>query len=75
MIAMGQAWEDIIGYVEAGVARPVYDVADVRRFMQAPIRADPEHRDRFLDAHYMAGDAAERITTAIVDAMSMRDRS
>ncbi len=75
MIAMGQAWEDIIGYVEAGVARPVYDVADVRRFMQAPIRADPEHRDRFLDAHYMAGDATGRITTAVVDAMSMRDRS
>jgi hypothetical protein len=75
MIAMGQAWEDIIGYVQAGVARPVYDVADVRRFMQAPVRADPEDRDRFLDAHYMAGDAAERITTAIVDAMSMRDRS
>jgi hypothetical protein len=65
MIAVGQAWADVIGYVDAGVAAPVRSVDDVREFMTDPRPADPAARDRFLDSHYRAGDAAARIAEAI----------
>ena len=67
MIAMGQAWADTLGYVAAGVAVPVYSVADVRRFMAAPVRAEHGDRDRFLDAHFLAGDATERIASVVLE--------
>src|SRR5262249_13594158 len=60
MIAVGQAWSDIIGYVDAGVAVPVCTPDDVRAFMADPRRATEEARGRFLEAHYRSGDAAGR---------------
>jgi hypothetical protein len=74
MIAMGQAWADILGYVAAGVAVPVHDVADVRRFMAAPIHAEAGDRERFLDAHFLAGDATARIASVVLEADVVRDR-
>ena len=65
MIAVGQAWADVIGYVDAGVATPVTSVDDVRAFMSDPRPATPEARDRFLEAHYRDGDAASRIADVI----------
>jgi hypothetical protein len=65
MIAVGQAYDDMIGYVEARVAVPVRSVDDVRAFMQAPRPPDPEDRTRFLERHYRRGDATGRIVTAI----------
>ncbi len=67
MIAVGQAWADIIDYVEAGVATPVRTVDDLRAFMSDPKRARSEDRSRFIAAHYRSGDAIGRISTAILD--------
>jgi hypothetical protein len=68
MIAVGQAWADILGYVEAGVATPVGSADDVRRFMADPLWASAEDRARFLAAHFRSGDAVGRIAAAIRDA-------
>ena len=65
MIAVGQAWADLIGLVDAGVATPVRSPDDVRAFMADPRPATPEARDRFLEAHYRSGDAVSRIAEAI----------
>ena len=65
MIAVGQAYADIIGYVDAGVAVPVRSVVDVRAFMADPRSASREDRARFLDQHYRRGDATSLIAAAI----------
>ena len=67
MVAVGQAYEDIIGYVEAGVAVPVRSVDDVRAFMAAPVAPSPAARARFLEIHYRRGDAIGRIAKAITE--------
>jgi hypothetical protein len=67
MIAVGQALEDLIGYVDAGVAVPVRGVEDVRAFTSDPKPAATEARARFVAAHYAEGDAVERIATAILE--------
>jgi len=67
MVAVGQAYEDIIGYVEAGVAVPVRTVDDVRAFMAAPVAPSAAARARFLEIHYRRGDAIGRIARAITD--------
>jgi hypothetical protein len=72
MIAVGPAWSDIIGYVEAGVATPVRTADDVRAFMQMPRAPKPADRARFLKAHYRSGDATGRIAAAITAAAAGR---
>ncbi len=67
MIAVGQAYADIIGYVEARVAVPVRSVADVRAFMADPQPPSREDRARFLEQHYQRGDATALIASAITD--------
>ena len=67
MVAVGQAYGDIIGYVEAGVAVPVRTVDDVRAFMADPRRASPADRAAFVDQHYLRGDATGRIAGAIAE--------
>lgn len=67
MIAVGQAYGDIIGYVDAGVAVPVRSVDDVRTFMADPRPATHEDRARFLEQHYQKGDATRLIAAAITD--------
>lgn len=67
MIAVGQAYADIIGYIDAGVAVPVRSVDDVRAFMAQPRAPSVEDRARFLDEHYESGDATSRIAKAILD--------
>jgi hypothetical protein len=65
MIAIGQAWVDTIGYIDARVATPVATVDEVRAFMADPQRPSAEDRQRFIDEHYLAGDATGRIVAAI----------
>jgi hypothetical protein len=72
MVAVGQAWSDILGYVEAGVASAVRTADDVRAFMEDPRPPKPEDRARFLDAHYRSGDATGRIAAAITAAAAGR---
>ena len=66
MVAIGQAWSDLLGYVAAGVAQPVASVDDVRAFMRDPRPASPEARAAFLREHYEPGDGAERIADAVI---------
>ncbi len=65
LLAVGQAYADMLGYVPAGVATPVRDVDDVRAALQAGVSLDPEARRQFLEDHYELGDATGRIVTAI----------
>jgi len=65
MVAVGQAWSDLLGYVPAGVAQPVRDVGDVRAFMQQPRPPSDEARRRFLRRHFAPGDAGARIADEI----------
>jgi hypothetical protein len=65
MIAVGQAWADVIGHVAANVATPVRNVDDVRAFMAEPRRAEPASRARFLADRFAAGDAVANVATAI----------
>jgi hypothetical protein len=66
MIAVGQAWADLIGFVGAGVATPVANADDVRAFMLDPRPPAPEARSTFLAAHYRDGDAASRIADLVL---------
>ena len=61
MIVVGQAQADMLGYVEAGVAVPVRSVGDVRAFMADPRPPSEDARARFVEAHFVDGDAVERI--------------
>lgn len=59
---------DLLGYVEAGVATPVRDGADVLRALDAP--RDPAAaaaaRQRFLDDHFEPGSASDRIAADLL---------
>lgn len=69
MIVVGQAQADLLGYVEAGVAAPVRSVGDVRAFMADPQPPADEARRRFIEAHFVAGDASARIADLIRSAV------
>jgi hypothetical protein len=56
---------DPIGYVAAGVARPVRDAAEMLGALADPQPADPIHRQAFLDDHFRPGDASARIADKI----------
>jgi hypothetical protein len=65
MVALGQAHADPIGYVSAGVAVAVRSVDDVRAFMADPRPPSPEARASFLEAHFLPGDAGERLADVV----------
>ncbi len=65
LLAVGQAYADMLGYVPAGVATPIRGVDDVRAALRAGVTLDPEARRRFLADHYEPGDATGRIVAAI----------
>lgn len=67
LIFVAQVRHDVLGYVAAGVARPVRGVADVRAALDHPVPADPAARDAFLARHFRAGDASGRIVGEIED--------
>ncbi|MEA2654497.1 MAG: hypothetical protein QOI37_1724, partial [Chloroflexota bacterium] len=60
---------DILGYVAAGVARPVGDIAGLRKALRELRPPDPSARQAFLDDHFRAGDASSRIAVAIQTAV------
>ena len=68
LIAVGQAWSDIIGYVQSGVATPVSSVEDVVACLADPRPPDPEARRRFLEAHTRDGDAVGRVAAIVAGA-------
>lgn len=65
LIAVGQAFSDMLGYIPAGVAVPVASVDEIRTFMRDPRSPDAKDRDAFLAMHFEPGDATSRIVTAI----------
>ena len=65
LIAMVEPGGDILGYVPAGVARPVRTIADLRDALRDPQPANPTARRAFIEDHFRAGDASGRIATAI----------
>jgi hypothetical protein len=65
LIALTEGHVDLLGYVAAGVARPVRAVADVSAAMADPAPPDPAARQAFLDDHFRSGDASGRIAGSI----------
>jgi hypothetical protein len=65
LIAMVEPSGDILGYVPAGVARAVHDIADLRAALNEPRSPDPDARRAFIDDHFRPGDAGARIAAAI----------
>jgi len=65
LIAMVDGHADLLGYVAAGVARPVRSVDDVRAALERPVIPDPAVRQAFLDDHIRPGAASQRIFEGI----------
>jgi hypothetical protein len=65
LIARVEASGDLLGYVAAGVARPVTRVADVRAALDHPQSAHPAARRTFIEDHFRPGEASARIVAAI----------
>lgn len=72
LIAMVAASNDILGYVPAGVARPVHDVAEVLEALRDPRPIDVAARRAFLDSHFLGGNASGRIVARIDAEVSAR---
>ncbi len=65
LLATVDAHTDILGYVDAGVARPVDDVTDLLAALDDPWPLDPAARQAFLDDHFRSGDASALIADTI----------
>ena len=65
LIALTDAHADILGYVEAGVARPVRHIDDVRAELAAPTAPTAAARTAFLERHFRPGPAGPRIASSI----------
>ena len=65
LIATVDAHSDILGYVPAGVARPVRDVVGLLAALDDPWPPDPAARQAFLEEHFRSGDASALIADAI----------
>lgn len=65
LLAAGQKFGDLLGYVAAGVATPVRNHAELAAAMASPRAASPGDRAAFLARHFLLGDASGRIVAAI----------
>jgi hypothetical protein len=65
LIAYVGAFCDPIGWADAGVARPVSSVEDVRTALANPSPPTAAARDAFLAAHFAHGDASARIVATV----------
>jgi hypothetical protein len=70
LIAMVEGHADMLGYVAAGVARPVHDIGELREALAHPRPTEPAARAAFLADHFERGGASDRIATAIGDAIA-----
>jgi hypothetical protein len=59
---------DLLGYIAAGVARPVRDPIELLAALSDPRPPEPAARQAFLDDHFQAGDASGRIARAVASA-------
>ncbi|MEO8436825.1 MAG: hypothetical protein ABI562_00095 [Chloroflexota bacterium] len=65
LIAIVEGSGDLLGYVAAGVARPIRGVDDLRAALADPHPPDPSARQAFIDDHFRTGAAGGRIATTI----------
>ena len=72
LISAAQAYGDLLGYVAAGVARPVRDIAELRAALADPLPMDPAARRTFLERHFRPGYASDRIAGAIERVVEQR---
>lgn len=69
LIAVGQAFSDMLGYIPARVAVPVASVDEVLAFLRDPRPPEADDRAAFLAEHFAPGDATTRIVSAIQSLM------
>jgi hypothetical protein len=74
LIAIVEGHGDLLGYVEAGVARPIHGVDELREALREPRPIDPGARRAFLDDHFLPGDAGRRIAAHVAAAVGDRAR-
>jgi len=67
LIVTGQAYGDVIGYAEARVARPISGRDELLDALDRPVAPDPASRQAFIDDHFRAGAAGERIATRMAE--------
>ena len=72
LIATVDAHRDLIGYVPAGVAQPVNDVAGLLAQLDSPTPVDPARRAAFLADHFRPGSASARIVASIRAEVALR---
>ena len=65
LIAMTDGHVDLLGYVAAGVARPVRTPSELLQALDQPDAGDPARRQAFLDRHFLPGDASARIIDTV----------
>jgi hypothetical protein len=71
LIALTDGHTDLLGYVAAGVARPVRTPAELLAALDAPEAPDPAARQAFLDRHFRSGDASGRIIDEVEAAIGV----
>jgi hypothetical protein len=69
LIAMVEASRDLLGYVLAGVARPVREVRELLDALRHPDPPSTEARTMFLRSHFRDGNASELIAATIWSAV------
>jgi hypothetical protein len=69
LIGMVDAHADLLGYVDAGVARPVRTPKELLAALDDPRPSDAAARAEFLARHFRPGDAAGRIVATVANAV------
>ena len=69
LISLADGNADLLGYVPAGVARPVRDVHELLTALRHPERPSDATRDAFLRAHFHDGSASVLIAETIREAV------
>ncbi len=67
LLADTLASSDLLGYVEAGVAVPVRNGADLLAALDAPEAVTPQARSAFLARHFRAGRASDRLRGELLE--------
>jgi hypothetical protein len=70
LIAMVDGLADLLGYVSAGVARPIHDIGELREALADPPVIEPHERAVFLDDHFEPGEASDRVARVIRGAVT-----
>jgi len=71
LVAIVEGHADLLGYVAAGVARPVGSVSELLEVMADLPHPEMDARRAFLEAHFRPGDASGRIVESIERAVGL----